>query len=70
MTPVEKFKNTIELKYGTIIADGPNGEHYEARSYREMEQMTGVHRNTIQYAVEHSGRTRGGWNFERRFASE
>lgn len=67
MTPVEKFKDTIGLKYGTIIADGPNGEHYEARTLREAEQKTGVHHNTIQYALNHSGRTRGGWRFERRF---
>lgn len=64
MTPQEKFKETIAGKHGYIYCDGPNGEHFEARTLREAEEMTGVHHNTIQYAVNHSGLAKG-WRFER-----
>lgn len=59
----QKFKNTIGKKFGIIICRGPDGEYAEARSFREAEEITGVHRNTIDYATKHSGRTRNGWSF-------
>lgn len=68
-SPIQKFKETIGQKYGIIICGGPGGERYEARTLREAEELTGVPHNTIDYALKHSGRTRGGWNFERRLTS-
>lgn len=61
---IEKFKDTIARKHGTIFCYGPNGEYYEARSFREAMELTGIHRNTIDYAVNHSGKSKG-WRFER-----
>lgn len=64
MTPQEKFKQTIANKHGFIYCYGPDGEYFEARTFREAESLTGVHRNTIDYATKHSGKAKG-WRFER-----
>lgn len=61
---IQKFKDTIARKHGFIYCYGPNDEYYEARTLREAEELTGVHHNSIQYAVTHSGKSKG-WRFER-----
>ena len=61
---IEKYKDAIAKKYGMIYCYGPNGEYFEARSSREAQNKTGVHRNTILYAINHSGMGKG-WKFER-----
>lgn len=61
---IQKFKQTIANKHGYVYCYGPNDEYYEARTLREAEEMTGIHHNTIQYAVAHSGKAKG-WRFER-----
>lgn len=68
-TSIQKFKETIGKKYGIIKCWGPNDEYAEARSLREAEQVTGVHHNSIQYALKHSGRSKG-WRFERYAANQ
>lgn len=65
MTPQERFKETIAKKHGIIFCYGPDGEYYEARTIREASSLTGLHRNTIDYAMKHKGRTRSGWRVER-----
>lgn len=61
----EKFKTTIALKHGYIYLYGPNGEYIEARTLREAAELSGLHRNTIDYASKHTGKTRNGWRVER-----
>ncbi len=63
-TSIQKFKDTIAKKHGVIYCYGPNGEYAEARSLREAEDKTGIHHNSIGYALKHSGRTKS-WRFER-----
>lgn len=66
---LEKFKDTNAKKYGLIFCTGPNGELWECRSLREAEERTGVHHNSIQYALKHSGKSKG-WRFERIAANQ
>lgn len=63
---IEKFKDTMCDKHGVVCCESPDGEYFEARSFREAAELSGVHRNTIDYATKHSGRTRGGWKFWRK----
>lgn len=67
---IQKFKETIARKYGKIRCWGPNDEYAEVRSLREAEEVTGVHHNSIDYALKHSGRTKKGWRFERYAANQ
>lgn len=60
----QKFKDTIAGKHGIIYCYGPDDEYCEARTLREAEEMTGIHHNTIQYAIKHTGKAKG-WRFER-----
>lgn len=62
---IQKFKRTIERKYGTVFAEGPDGTQYEAQTLRDMQALTGVRYNTIDYAIKHSGKAKGGWKFWR-----
>ena len=50
--------------HGIIYCYGPNGEYYEARSHREVSEITGICKSTVGYALKY-GSTPQGWRFER-----
>lgn len=61
---VDKLRDTVAKKYGLIHGISPTGAEYTFRSQREGEQITGVPKSSIGYAIQQGKKTKG-WIFYR-----
>lgn len=54
------IRNHAAAAFGIIKCYGPNGEYIEARSQREVTQLTGIPKSSVNYALK-NGTTPRGW---------